>query len=163
MGLEHDIERIGLQEQRLQFQQFDANTAWHLGARLRQWALGRDLAIGIDIRVNGHLLFHHAMPGATPDNADWIRRKCNLVQRYQCSSYLMKLRLEQKQTTLEERGMSTADFAAAGGCFPILLRGTGCVGTVTVSGLPQREDHALVVEALAEMLDQPLAGLALAD
>ena len=29
---------------------------------------------------------------------------------------------------------------------------TGFVGTIAVSGLPQREDHCLVVEAIAESL-----------
>ena len=41
------------------------------------------------------------------------------------------------------------------------LIGTGCVGTITVSGLPQRQDHELVVEALAGLLGQPLGELAL--
>ena len=43
-------------------------------------------------------------------------------------------------------------YAAHGGAFPILLRGTGCIGTVAVSGLPQLEDHRLVVEALEAVL-----------
>jgi uncharacterized protein (UPF0303 family) len=36
--------------------------------------------------------------------------------------------------------------------FPILVRGTGCVGTVAVSGLPALEDHQLVVETLEVFL-----------
>ena len=44
------------------------------------------------------------------------------------------------------------DYTAHGGCFPIRVRGTGMVGTVTVSGLPQKEDHALVVETLGQVL-----------
>jgi uncharacterized protein (UPF0303 family) len=36
------------------------------------------------------------------------------------------------------------------------------VGTVTVSGVPQREDHGIVVEALAGLLGRDVAGLALA-
>ena len=43
-------------------------------------------------------------------------------------------------------------FAAHGGAFPILVRGTGCIGTVAVSGLPQLEDHRLVVETLEQLL-----------
>ena len=40
------------------------------------------------------------------------------------------------------------DYAAHGGSFPINVAGAGIVGSVTISGLPQREDHNLVVEAL---------------
>ena len=49
-------------------------------------------------------------------------------------------------------------YAAHGGAFPILLRGTGCIGTVAVSGLPQLEDHRLVVEVLEAVLADPATG-----
>jgi len=60
----------------------------------------------------------------------------------------------------EKYGLDSKDYAAHGGCFPILLEGTGCVGTITVSGLPQRQDHALVVAVLQKYLkvdDEDLA------
>lgn len=162
MNIEQDIAQIVRQEQRLQFTQFDTETAWLIGSRLRQLAKERNLSIVIDIQVNEHKLFHVAMPGVTPNNADWVRRKRNLVQHYHCSSYLMKLRLQHQKTNLEDKtGLNPRDLAAAGGCFPILLKGTGCIGTITVSGLPQREDHNLVVNVLAEYLQLPLPELAL--
>jgi uncharacterized protein (UPF0303 family) len=72
------------------------------------------------------------------------------------------LELAQRKTTLRERyGLEERDYAAHGGCFPLLLRGTGCVGTIAVSGLPQREDHELIVAALARELGVPAAPLAL--
>ena len=43
-----------------------------------------------------------------------------------------------------------------GGSFPLHVAGVGCVGAVTVSGLPQRDDHALVVEALAATCGVPI-------
>jgi uncharacterized protein (UPF0303 family) len=46
-------------------------------------------------------------------------------------------------------GLSIREVAPHGGSFPIVVAGVGCVGAATVSGLPQREDHELVVEALA--------------
>jgi uncharacterized protein (UPF0303 family) len=63
------------------------------------------------------------------------------------------LKHEKAQTTLQGRsGLELKDYAPHGGCFPILLAGTGCVGTITVSGLPQRDDHMLVVSVLQEYL-----------
>ena len=162
MTLEQDIERVALQEERLRFPSFDADMAWTVGTRLRAVAEARGLAVAIDIQVNGHPLFFTAMPGTTPDNVDWIRRKRNVVQRFHRSSYAIGLRLRKQQTTLTEQvGVDARDYAPHGGCFPIKLHGTGCIGTITVSGLPQRADHGLIVEILAELLEQPLDELAL--
>jgi len=162
MTIEQEIERIGLQEERLRFRGFDANTAWAVGSRLRAVAESRGLAIAIDIQVNGHTLFFTAMPGATPDNTDWIRRKRNVALRFHRSSYAIGLQLRKEQKTLTETiGADARDYAPHGGCFPIKLHGTGCIGTITVSGLPQRADHELIIEVLAEILEQPLKKLAL--
>jgi uncharacterized protein (UPF0303 family) len=162
MTIEQDLERIALQEEQLQFRSFDAETAWVIGGRLRAVAEARGLAVAIDIQMNGHSLFFTAMRGTTPDNVDWIRRKRNVVLHFHRSSYAIGLQLQKDTTTLAERaGMADRDYAPHGGCFPIKLRDTSCVGTITVSGLPQRIDHELVVEVLAEYLEQPLAELAL--
>ena len=129
-----DLERIALQEQRLQFEHFDATSAWTLGARLKEAAESHGVAVAIDIQFHGQPLFFYAMPGTTPDNVDWIRRKRNVVLRFQRSSYAIGLQLQQQGATLEARlGVDTRDYAAHGGCFPLNLRGTGCVGTITVN------------------------------
>jgi uncharacterized protein (UPF0303 family) len=52
------------------------------------------------------------------------------------------------------RGIDPMEFAPAGGGFPILLAGTGVVGAVTVSGVPQRQDHGFVVEMLCKFLSK---------
>jgi uncharacterized protein (UPF0303 family) len=36
----------------------------------------------------------------------------------------------------------------------MIVKGTGLIGTVTVSGLPQEEDHKLVVQAIRDYLAQ---------
>ena len=102
------------------------------------------------------------MPDTGPDTVDWVRRKRNVVLRYHRSSYAIGLQLERQQSTLTEQlGLDLRDYAPHGGGFPLLLRGTGCIGTIIVSGLPQRADHELIVEVLAELLEHPYAQLAL--
>lgn len=162
MSIERDVERILLQEKRLQFKHFDSETAWAIGTALKAAAEKRKVAVAIDIQLHGMPLFCYAMPGITPDNWDWIRRKRNVVMRYQRSSYAIGLKYEHTKTTLHAAtGLELKEFAPHGGCFPILLAGTGCVGTIAVSGLPQRDDHALVVEVLQEYLHLEKEALAL--
>ncbi len=162
MSIDSDLEKIALQEKRLQFKTFDAEAAWAIGSALKAAAEKRGAAVAIDIQLLGHPLFAYAMPGTTPDNLDWIRRKRNVVQRYHRSSYAIGLTHQRNQATLQSKtGLDLKDYAPHGGCFPILLAGTGCIGTITVSGLPQREDHELVVSVLQEYLNLTKENLAL--
>ena len=163
MGLSEDIERVALQERELIFPRFDSGAAWELGTRLRTMAVERRLAVVIDVRRFGEPLFYTALEGTTPDNAEWVRRKCNVVARFRCSSYAMGLRERAKnETIVASQGLSLADYSTHGGSFPITVAGAGVVGCVTVSGLPQRRDHELVVEALCNQLGRDYASLCLA-
>jgi uncharacterized protein (UPF0303 family) len=111
------------------------------------------LVLVVDVRRFGHPLFYSALPGTTPDNVEWVRRKGNVTARFLRSSYAMKLELEEKNSNLFERyGLPVADFAGHGGCFPIRVRGAGVIGSITISGLPDREDHQLAVESLCTEL-----------
>jgi uncharacterized protein (UPF0303 family) len=75
------------------------------------------------------------------------------------SSYAYGLKLAASGKTLADSlGPAAADYAAHGGCFPVVVKGVGLVGTVTVSGLPQKDDHDLVVEAIRELLARPRGG-----
>jgi len=148
-----DLAIIAQQEELLQFTAFNAETAWQLGCLLRGKLLARNAAATIEIEVAGQVLFCCTTPGATPGQADWIRRKRNTVRRFARSTYAVGRILERDGETLEARhGLMLADYAAHGGGFPIYLKGTGMVGSVILSGLPQRDDHSLVVAALAELL-----------
>lgn len=152
MGLSEDLERIGLQERELQFESMNEQTAWEIGTRLRALAEQRGMSVVIDVRRFGQPLFYTAMKGTTPDNVEWVRRKSNVVARFYRSSYGVGLFLKNKNDSIEARGLLTADYASHGGSFPIAVRNAGIVGSVTVSGLPQRADHELVVEALCGIL-----------
>jgi uncharacterized protein (UPF0303 family) len=154
MDIPKDLERIALQEQRLQFDRFDAEVAWKIGSSLRSAAVELGKSVAIDITLAGAPLFYAAMLGATPNNADWIRRKKNTLSRFHKSSYAVGLEYQRSDTTLEARtGAPLVDFVTAGGCFPIRIKGSAAVlGSITVSGLPERQDHELVVRVLAEHL-----------
>ena len=147
-----DLEKVAQQERLLIFESFDETTAWQLGTTLREMAELAGLSVTIDIRRGDDCLFFTAMKGTTPVNADWARRKRNLVNIFQRSSYALGL----ARANGEDVPADDEDHAAHGGCFPIRVAGAGFVGTATVSGLPQREDHILVVEGLSKLLNVDL-------
>lgn len=162
MSVEEDLELIVNQERVLQYTAFNENDGWELGCRLREICVSRSLPLVVDVRRTGQQLFFSALPGSTPDNIDWARRKANTVARFHRSSYGMGLELQSKGVTLADRfGLMLNDFAAHGGSFPLTVAGSGVVGSVTVSGLPQRQDHELVVETLCSVLKQSYGSLRL--
>ncbi len=162
MDIAEDLRRIALQEEMLRFATFDADVAWRLGVSLREAGEALDAPIVVDIRTYAMLMLSFALPGARPENFDWARRKRNSVFRFQRSTYALGLKLADEGKTLYDLGaLPDRDFAVHGGGFPIFVNGVGCIGAVTVSGLPQRDDHKIVVEALARTLGKDLGGAAL--
>ncbi len=153
MNLSQDLEVIAKQERELVFPEFDEELAWKLGSRLREIASAQSFPVVIEIKRFGQPLFYSALNGSTPDNAEWVRRKGNTVARFHRSSYAIGLELKELNSSLTERyELSSADYASHGGSLPLKVAGAGVIGSVTVSGLPQRADHELVVEALCGQL-----------
>jgi uncharacterized protein (UPF0303 family) len=164
-AITEDRARIAEQERQLTFPAFDAHTAWAVGSTLRRLALDRGHSIVIDIRRFGspcEPLFYAALPGTTPDNARWVQRKSNVIARFHRSSYAVGLYLAESGSTISEKyALPEADYATHGGAFPLAVTGAGVLGSITVSGLPQRIDHELVVEALCLELNHDYASLKL--
>ena len=147
------IAALEAQEEQLVFARFSNADAWRLGSAMAAAAIERALPVTIDIRRHGQQLFHVALPGTTAENDSWIDRKVNVVNRFAAASYLVGRRLEARGIALDEAmGVETRLFAAHGGAFPIRIRDVGIVGTVTVSGLPQADDHAFVTEMIGVFL-----------
>ncbi|MDR7087832.1 uncharacterized protein (UPF0303 family) [Aeromicrobium panaciterrae] len=149
------IDELEDQERRLVFDAFDEQTAWTVGVALRDAGLAAGLPIAISIRRNGQELFHAALPGASADNDGWLARKSAVVDRYGQSSLRVGETFRVRGGSFDaDSRLDTATYAAHGGAFPVLIKGTGCVGTIAVSGLPQLDDHKLVVETLDSILGQ---------
>jgi uncharacterized protein (UPF0303 family) len=162
MGLKEDLEQVALQERELRLPAVDTKLAWELGTRLRTLAVERGLGVVIDVRRFGQQLFYTALEGTSPDHPEWVRRKSNVVARFHRSSYAVGLNLTMKNETLHERqGLPVNDYATHGGSFPLAVADTGVVGSATISGLAQRDDHELVVEALCGLLGRDYAELKL--
>jgi uncharacterized protein (UPF0303 family) len=143
------------EEQELQFTKFNETTAWQIGSQLVERATSNNLPVTIDITRGNHQLFHASLHGTSPDNDEWVKRKVRIVYRFQHSSLYMGQLLKSKGRRIEEAYLlPESEYAPHGGCFPIILRDTGMIGTITVSGLSQEEDHKLVVQAIRDHLAQ---------
>lgn len=132
--------------------EFTEGTALRLGQILVDLAQAEDLPVVVDIRTADRTLFHAALPGSAPLNDLWARRKSNTALMFQLPSLLVALRNTAKDEPLERHGLSSADYADSGGAVPIRVKGVGMVAVATVSGLPQVEDHKLVVRGIRTLM-----------
>jgi uncharacterized protein (UPF0303 family) len=149
------LEELLLEEQQLQFDRFNEDTAWEIGSWLVDFARENNLPITIDIQCGEQQLFHASRPGTSADNDEWVKRKVRLVNRFGHSSFYIGQSLKNEGLSIEEKFLiPESEFAPHGGCFPIIIQGSGIVGTITVSGLPQEEDHKVVVKAIRHYLEK---------
>jgi uncharacterized protein (UPF0303 family) len=148
------VARLETEQSRLVLDHFDHDDAWTLGSALVAAARRRDLPIAIDIHLGVQQVFHAALPGSSADNDAWIARKRHVVELTGNASFLVGRRdAADGSDFLAERGLPVAEYACHGGAVPLVVRGVGPVGVATVSGLPQADDHALVVEMIEQVFD----------
>lgn len=151
--MEDILKQLLQEEEELQFTSFNEITAWQIGSQMVERAMRENLPVTINITRGQQQLFHYSMPGTAADNDEWVKRKVRLVNRFGHSSFYMGQLLKHKGNTIEQSYLiSESEYAAHGGCFPIIVKGTGMVGTITISGLPQEEDHKLVTQSIRAFL-----------
>ncbi|WP_151736918.1 heme-degrading domain-containing protein [Paenibacillus tengchongensis] len=142
-----------LQEQELQFSEFSNNTAIELGQLILAKAFAVGKQITVDIRKNGMTLFHAKMNDNGLGHDRWITRKINVAHHFEHSSYYIHFLMKSWNTTIQDNAfIDPLNYAAEGGCFPLIVKGAGMIGTITVSGLEGHEDHEMVVASLKKLL-----------
>lgn len=151
--LQDQITRLEAERDELVLQSFNEDVAFAIGTHIRQRASVEKYPISIEVSGIGGRLFFAAMPGASPDNAEWIRRKRNVVERFWQSSLLVTLQCDARGRRVPEQfKLSEADFVHSGGGVAIRTADSGFVGCVTVSGLTQYQDHELGAQALRALI-----------
>lgn len=143
------LSKLLQQEEELQLPQFNHDVAWELGNSLKQAAEKLSASVTIEVYAFEQVLFSYAMAGTSRDNLEWAKRKRQSVMRFGHSSFYLGQYNASKQREFEsQRHIDANEYCAHGGAFPIRILNSGLIGVVTVSGLPQEDDHNLVVEAL---------------
>jgi uncharacterized protein (UPF0303 family) len=145
------------QEARLQFPACSYDDCIAIGQWLLARAVERDLSVTIEVWRGERLVFRAARAGTNKHNDLYLAGKRKVVEHFGHATMYERLRHEADGTTFAARtSLQFPEYAPNGGGFPLIVRGTGPVGVVLVSGLAQQDDHALIVEAL----DAYLASLA---
>ncbi|KAJ3037961.1 hypothetical protein HDV00_001164 [Rhizophlyctis rosea] len=139
-------------EKTIVFPEFTSKTALELGNALIA-ACPPGKCITVSIIKSGMLLYYHAMDGCNPDNYEWITRKNRTVNRFHISSYRFGRQMKANGETLADKFLSDREYCEHGGAFPLNVKGAGVIGTITVSGLPQHDDHMLFVNTAKKYLN----------
>jgi uncharacterized protein (UPF0303 family) len=141
--------QLAEQSHQLQLDFFDARHALLLGEIALSLAQQRELPVAIEIWVSGRLMFKAALPGTSEENDDWLRRKRNVTEKFDDSTMAVRVRHEEQALEFNVvTELPIEDYAAHGGGWPIKVNNSGTVGFLGISGLPQVEDHKLIVECM---------------
>lgn len=147
------IEAIKLQEAELVLDRFDEHVAFAIGSGLRERCVDESLPICIDIHLWDRQLFFCSMPGAQAANAVWTKRKAWVVRNRHRSSYRALFENKGERLYGVNWGLDPSVYALSGGAFPISVANVGIVGAIATSGLHERDDHQLSVDALCDYLE----------
>jgi uncharacterized protein (UPF0303 family) len=156
-----DLKIIGQQETELIFDRFDEDLAFEIGTHMRQLAKGFGQGAAVGVYLWDRTMFFGATAGATEGNRGWVERKAKLVRLMHKSSYRVVLERGDQPRVLSNWAIDIADYAIAGGAFPIRIRNVGIIGAAATSGLPERDDHEVSRGAIALALGKDDAYLAL--
>ena len=144
-------EQLLAEEREVLFADFTLDDAWRLGSRMRKTASAAGMPVAIGIILGQQRVFHAALPGSSADNDGWLARKTRVALRFGRASMTVGESFRVDGKSFEESSrLDPALYAAHGGVVPIRLVGGVVIGAVGVSGLPQRVDHAFVVDQLRE-------------
>ncbi len=146
------LETLLNEEKDLVFKHFDNTTACFLGKSAMEKAVREKLSLAISVQCKGITMFSAFLNGTCRDNVHWIRGKQRLCRYFQHSTLYTARLMEKKGKTLESYYLDPSRYRAKGGAFPLMMEGCGMIGSLTISGLKDHEDHDFAVEVIREYL-----------
>ena len=155
MNVEAALGAVQQQEKSLILDKFDENVAFKLGQTAVDLASARGQAIWVNISRADHTLFEFSMPGTKPANSDFGMRKRSVVNLMHFSSINFYIQKLNGFNFVEFMNLDSRKFGTYGGSFPIRVINAGVVGSITVSGLSDLDDHNLVVDVLSKHIGKP--------
>ena len=134
---------------RILLDNFNNDIAYQMGNAVVALARKRNQSIAIEICRLNHTIFLYIDDGLPADKHNWLRRKANVAMHFEESSLCTKNDLINGKMSLEDPfGLDNIEYMAKGGSIPIFVNNAGMIGTITVSGLKDTEDHQIIIDAL---------------
>ena len=104
------------------------------------------------MRIGEWIVYHASLEGSKPKNDWWIKRKVAVVMLKQHSTMYERVSAEERGVDWhKENDLQDETHAIHGGALP-LITDEGFRGILSISGLPQVEDHLFAVNVLTEFL-----------
>lgn len=155
MNYQELLKKCEAEEKNLVFEKFSREDAFKLGCLLYENSKKYPDPCCFEITVNGLVVFRYFPTGTIADSELWLARKRNTVQLMEMSSLHFLAWLETNDETVEGRKLDANQYAAGGGGFPIILKDTGMIGSICVSGMPDHlTDHEILVNTIAQFLQK---------
>lgn len=155
MNYQELLKKCEAEEKNLVFEKFSREDAFKLGCLLYENSKKYPDPCCFEITVNGLVVFRYFPTGTIADSELWLARKRNTVQLMEMSSLHFLAWLETNGETVEGRKLDANQYAAGGGGFPIILKDTGMIGSICVSGMPDHlTDHEILVNTIAQFLQK---------
>lgn len=143
------------QAKSLELTELTQEVAIAIGEHAVEIARQRKHPIAIEVRIDGWTVFHVSLPGSNAENDWWIGRKARVVALTGNSSIYERVKAEEDGVDwYASRGLEEELYAIHGGGFPLVVKGKGMAGAFFVSGLPQVDDHKLIVEVLEKFANK---------
>jgi uncharacterized protein (UPF0303 family) len=147
-----DVAELEDQLTELRFSSLTHEEALALGMDLASRAEERNWPLAVSVFLGDQHVFRYACPGTSAENDDWIERKRKTVYKFHEPSFLVGQRMISLGKEFHVETGLDESFAAHGGGFPLFVENT-FIGAVVASGVPQQDDHAIVVEALRAAIE----------
>lgn len=143
------------QETRFQFERFSHDDVWRLGCILHDLSIQCYKPVGVEIVVNGLLLFRFYPEGANEYYRRVLTRKHNTVRVMEKSS--LRFYAENQISGLDpakDMLLNPNELQFRGGSFPIRLKNGCVIGSIAAAGMQHTEDHDLIIRALTQFFSE---------
>ncbi|WP_233899751.1 heme-binding protein [Tenacibaculum piscium] len=134
---------------KIELESFSNRVGLEIGMAIVDLAKERQQRVAVKIERLNYTIFLYVDDNLPADKLNWLRRKANVVRNFEESSLSVKHQLKKGKMTLNGTfALDSKEYLARGGSIPIFVKNTGMVAIVSVSGLHDKQDHAIIIDGL---------------